>query len=79
MLALVHDNPVAVRVRAFLVETLKNDIDMVTKRHNEELRLRAEGEQARALVKKTTKELFNPLVEMGGKRFATVDLGGEFK
>jgi hypothetical protein len=79
MLALVHNNPVAVRVRSFLVETLKKDIDLITKKHNEELRLRGEGERARALVKKTSEETFNPLVEMGGKRFATIELGGEFK
>jgi len=79
LISLVLNNKVAAKVRAFLVDYLQKDMERKMPSVRVEITRRKAEEKAQGLLKDNTKENFSALVELAGKKFATIDMGREFK
>jgi len=79
MISLVRNNKIAAKVRAFLVDYLQKDMERKMPSVRVEITRRKAEEKAQGLLKDNTKENFSALVELAGRKFATIDMGREFK
>lgn len=75
LVSLVQNNKVAAEVRDYLSDTIEKDFELLEKQHKNKLRRRADDKEAQEVLKEVRKELYNPLVEMGGKGFVDRGLG----
>lgn len=74
-MSLVQDNELAAQLRDYLSDTIEKDFELLWEKHTNKLRRKAEDKETREILKEVRKDLYNPLVELGGKGLVDTGLG----